>query len=536
VAAAEADLGGQGRGAGQHLDLDVEGRALGRRWPQAHLAVAERAVAATDGVEHLDVLPVHPDPPRGGGRDAARQRTLAPHVDPGEPKVRPAVPHLEREQHQPVAGDRPEVEGQRLDAPERRRHRHLGRQVGRHGGSRFGGRAGRYRRGVPLDLDHAATTPPRPAARAAFDAWVAAANASATHAGGQHARAAVEEARERIAGVLRCSPHEVVFTAGGTEADNLAVKGVVWAARDRRPDRTPHVVVTAVEHAAVLEPARWLADRGDARLTVVPPDPDGTVPVERVLEATADDTVLVSVMVANNELGAVNHLAAIGDALAARPAALHTDAVQALATLDVDVDAWRLDALALSGHKLGAPQGVGAAVLRRGLGVEPLLHGGGQDRGVRSGTFAVGLVAALGAAVTQAADERTALRDRLRRLSDRLVDGLLTIDGVHRNGPTDPRRRLASHVHLGLDDVDPTALALALDRAGVRASGGSACGAGAAKPSHVVEACGLTGTPLRLSLGWTTTDDDIDRALDVLTALVPELRAGVPVLRPLGGA
>jgi cysteine desulfurase len=383
--------------------------------------------------------------------------------------------------------------------------------------------------GVTILLDHAATTPPRPEARAALASWLDAANASSTHAAGQLARGAVEEAREQVAGALGCSPHEVVFTSGGTEADNLALKGIVWAARERGRHR-PHVVTTAVEHPAVLETVTWLADRGDASVTVVPPAPDGTVPVERILEAVTDDTVLVSVMAANNELGAVNDLPALGAALRDRPAVLHTDAVQAIATLDVDVAAWGVDVLALSAHKVGGPQGVGVAVLRRGLPVVPLLHGGGQDRGVRSGTFAVGLDAACGAGVEAAVADRPQLRRRLRRLSDRLAAGLLGLDGVRRNGPSDPARRLASHVHLSIDGVDPTALSFALDRAGLAGSSGAACGAGAAKASHVLEACGVTGTPLRLTLGWPSTDEDVEDALDVLTDLIPALRAGAPVL------
>jgi cysteine desulfurase len=381
---------------------------------------------------------------------------------------------------------------------------------------------------VTIYLDHAASTPPRPEARAALSAWLEAANGSATHLAGQRARAAVEEARERVAAGLGCSPHEVVFTSGGTEADNLACKGIVWAARDAGTHR-PHVVTTAVEHPAVLDTLGWLADRGDADLAVVAPDPDGTVPVDRVLDVVRDDTVLVSVMTANNELGAVNDVAALGASLVERRAVLHTDAVQAVATLDVDVAAWQVDALALSAHKLGGPQGVGVAVLRRGVPVVPLHHGGGQDRGIRSGTFATGLDAACGAAVEVAARERDALLDRLRELGDRLADGLLALDGVRRNGPSDPARRLASHVHVSLDGVEPTALALALDRAGVAASSGAACGSGAGKASHVLSACGIEGTPLRLTLGWTTTDADVDQALDVLTDVVPAVRAATPV-------
>jgi cysteine desulfurase len=380
-----------------------------------------------------------------------------------------------------------------------------------------------------LYLDHAATTPPRPEARAALSRWLGAANASSTHAAGQDARAAVEEAREQVAAALRCSPHEVVFTAGGTEADNLVVKGVVWAARDRSR-AIPHLVVSAVEHAAVLDPARWLAERGDATLTVVAPRPDGRVEPAAVLAAVRPETVLVSVMAANNELGAVNDVAALAAALAERGVPLHTDAVQAVATLDVDVAGWGLAALALSTHKLGGPQGVGVAVLRRGLPVVPLLHGGGQDRGVRSGTFAAGLDAACGAALTAAVADRPVLRRRLRALSDRLAVGLLAVDGVRRNGPADPAQRLASHVHLSLDGVASEALALELDRAGLAASSGAACGAGATKASHVLEAAGVTGTPLRLSLGWPSTVEDVDRAIDVLTDVVPRLRRPAAVV------
>lgn len=373
-------------------------------------------------------------------------------------------------------------------------------------------------------LDHAATTPPRPEARDALLAWLDAANASSTHAAGQQARTVVEEAREQVAAGVGCSPHEVVFTSGGTEADNLAVKGIVWAARERRP-AVPHVITTAVEHPAVLAPARWLADRGDCTLTVIAPDGEGRVDPSSVLAAVTEDTVLVSVMAANNELGAVNDVAALSGTLRERGVALHTDAVQAMATRDVDVRGWGVDALALSAHKFGGPQGVGVAVLRRGLPIEPLAHGGGQDRGVRSGTFAAGLIAACGVAVSRAVADRPALATRLRVLSDRLADGLVDLDGVRRDGPRDAAARLASHVHLSIQGVSTEALTLLLDGAGVAGSPGAACGSGAASASSVAEAVGLTGTPLRLSLGWTSTQDDVDRAVDVLRDIIPRLQA-----------
>lgn len=374
-----------------------------------------------------------------------------------------------------------------------------------------------------VDLDHAATTPPRPEARAALERWLASANASARHLAGQHARTVVEASRERIAGLLGASPHDVVLTSGGTEADNLAVKGIVWAARERTRG-VPHVVVSAVEHAAVLEPARWLAARGEATLSEVAPGRDGRVDPGAVLACVRPETVLVSVMAANNELGSVNDLAPLAEALAGTPVALHSDAVQAIATRPLDVGALGLDAVALSAHKFGGPQGVGVAVLRRGLGVEPLAHGGGQDRGVRSGTFAVGLIAAAAAALEAAVADRSALADRLARLGDRLAAGLTALEGVRREGPVEATDRLASHVHLSIDGVDGDALALELDRVGVAASSGSACGSGAGRPSHVRAACGLEGTPLRCSLGWTTTEVDVELAIERIATAIARLR------------
>ncbi len=385
---------------------------------------------------------------------------------------------------------------------------------------------------VQADLDHAATTPPRPEVLEVLQRWIGAGNASARHLSGQAARRAVEHAREQAALALGCRPHDVLFTSGGTEADNLVVKGVAWAARDHASAPPAHVVTTAIEHPAVLEPARWLAARGDVELSVVAPTADGRILVEDALAQVRDGsdgrpaTALVSVMGANNELGAVNDVPALGAELRARGVPLHVDAVQCVATLDVSLDGWSADALAVSAHKIGGPQGVGVAVIRRGLALESTSHGGGQDRGLRSGTFAVGLIAACGAALERAVEERDELRRRLRGLTDRLAEGLCTLEGVRRSGPSDPDARLASHVHVMMDGVDGEALALGLDAAGVAASGGSACSSGASHGSHVVAACGLTGTPLRLSLGWTSTEADVDLTVSVLRELVPRLRAG----------
>jgi cysteine desulfurase len=399
---------------------------------------------------------------------------------------------------------------------------------------------------MQADLDHAATTPPRPEVLEVLQRWIGSANASAQHLRGQASRRIVEQAREQAAAALGCGPHDVVFTSGGTEADNLAIKGIVWAARAAR-GMPVHLITSTVEHAAVLEPARWLAARGDVELDVIAPRSDGSVDVDEILESVRDGsdgrapTVLVSVMGANNELGAINDIARLGGELHERGVALHVDAVQCVATLDVSLERWSADALAVSAHKVGGPQGVGVAALRRGVAVESLAHGGGQDRGLRSGTFAVGLIAACGLALERAAAERAALRARLVDLSDRLAAGVTAIDGVRRSGPVDAAARLASHVHVMIDGVDGEALALGLDAAGVSASSGSACSSGASSGSHVVDACGLVGTPLRLSLGWTSTVEEVDYAVATLADLVPRLRHGgdvfgLRVLDAAGGA
>jgi cysteine desulfurase len=361
-----------------------------------------------------------------------------------------------------------------------------------------------------------------------LDEWLSQhGNPSSTHAAGRHVRTAVEEAREQVAACLGAQPRDIVFTSGGTEADNLGVKGLVEAA----PPGRHRIVTSAVEHPAVRESVRWLGARGHD-VTEVPPRPDGVVVVDDVLAAVDDNTALVSVMAANNEIGSLNDVPALGAALRERGVPFHVDAVQAVATLPVNVQDWPCDALALSAHKFGGPQGVGIAYLRSGVPVGTVQHGGGQDRGVRSGTMAAALIAACGAALVAATAERAVLRDRLEGFRDQLIQRLRTVDGIRVNGPDDPDQRLASHLHLSIDGVEPDLLGLALDRAGVQASSASACVSGAGKASHVVEACGIDGdAALRLSMGTTTTADEGLRASEILADVVRALRAGEPVLQ-----
>ncbi|MBA2529347.1 MAG: cysteine desulfurase, partial [Euzebyales bacterium] len=332
----------------------------------------------------------------------------------------------------------------------------------------------------------------------------------------------VEQAREQVATALGVTPLEVLFTGGGTESDNAAVKGIAWAARDA--GRGAHLVTTAIEHHAVLDAATWLAERQGFALTVVPPEPDGVVDAERLLAAVRADTVLVSVMAANNELGTVQPLDAVGPVLAERGVPLHTDAVQAFGRAEIDLHGWGIGAAALSAHKFNGPKGVGVLVLRRDVPAEPLLHGGGQERGVRSGTLNTAGIVGCGAAAALSCDTMAEEVPRLRRLRDRLADGLLAVDGVTRNGCA--TRRLPHNVHVAVAGCDGEALLFALDMAGVAVSAGSACQSGAAAPSHVLTAVGAPAdrAHLRLTCGRTTTEADVDGAVVAFTDSVKRLR------------
>lgn len=374
-------------------------------------------------------------------------------------------------------------------------------------------------------LDHAATTPLDPAVR---DAVVGAlddlhGNPSSLHAAGRAARKAVEAAREQTAAALGITPLEVLFTAGGTEADNTAVKGIAWAAREARG--ATHLVTSAIEHHAVIEACEWLAGHQGFSLDVVPPEPDGIVDPDRLLAAVRPDTALVSLMAANNEIGTLQPLDVIGPALAERRVPLHTDAVQAVGKVPLDLDGWGVGAMALSAHKINGPNGVGALVLRRDLAVQPLLHGGGQERGVRSGTIAAPLVVGCGTAVEVAVAGLTTAVPRWRRLRDRLLERLLAVDGVTLNGH--PTRRVPHNAHVAVAGCDGEALLLALDAAGIACSTGSACQSGAAEPSHVLTAIGADtagAAHLRFTVGLGTTEDDVDTAADAFAEAVARLR------------
>jgi cysteine desulfurase len=374
-------------------------------------------------------------------------------------------------------------------------------------------------------LDYNATTPMAPEV---VDQVVAATrdlfgNASSVHHFGQQAKAALDEARSSIAALVGGDPSEVVFTSGGTEADNMAIRGAAEAAEHtgRR-----HLVASAIEHEAVLNTLKALARRG-WKTTLVPVDQSGIVSVDRVREALADDTALVSVMHANNEIGTIQPIAEIAAAAHERGALMHTDAVQSAGKIPVDVRTLGVDLLALSAHKLNGPKGAGALWIRRGTRMQPILTGGKHERSRRAGTENVPGIVGFGTAARLARSKMTAEASRLAALRDRLENSVLaSVPGSAINGARD--RRVPNTTNISFDRVEAESLLIALDLEGIAVSTGSACSSGTLEPSHVLRAMGFpphrTQNSLRFSLGLFSTDADIDRVLAVLPGLVDKLR------------
>lgn len=379
-------------------------------------------------------------------------------------------------------------------------------------------------------LDHAATTPMHPAAIEAMTAALGSAgNASSLHTTGRAARRRIEESRELIAGRLGARPSEVIFTAGGTESDNLAVKGIYWARRDAQPGRR-RIVTSRVEHHAVLDAVDWLVEHEGADVTWLPPAPDGSVSASALREVlhSHDDVALVSVMWANNEVGTIMPTAELAAVAAEFGVPMHSDAIQAVGQLPVDFGASTLSAMSVAAHKFGGPPGIGALLLRRDVACVPLLHGGGQERDVRSGTPDVAGAIGMAAAARVAVDGLEPNSARLRLLRDRLVEGVLAeIDDVRLNGARD-LLRLPGNAHFTFGGCEGDALLMLLDANGIECSTGSACTAGVAQPSHVLIAMGADPASargsLRLSFGHTSVDADVDAALRVLPAAVARAR------------
>ena len=374
-------------------------------------------------------------------------------------------------------------------------------------------------------LDYNATTPLAPEV---VDAVVAATrdlfgNASSVHHFGQQAKGALDAARSAVAALLGGDPSEVVFTSGGTEADNMAIRGAAEAAEatGRR-----HLVASGIEHEAVLNTLKALARRG-WRTTLVPVDHSGIVSPDRVREALADDTALVSVMHANNEIGTIQPIADIAAAAHERGALMHTDAVQSAGKIPLDVATLGADLVAISGHKLNGPKGAGALWVRRGTRMLPILTGGKHERSRRAGTENVPALVGFGVAAQLASRKLTSEAARLAALRDRLEARVLeTVAGTAVNGARE--RRVPNTTNISFDRVEAESLLIALDLEGVAVSTGSACSSGTLEPSHVLRAMGLpthrTQNSLRFSLGLFSTDADVDRVVAVLPGLVDKLR------------
>ena len=369
-------------------------------------------------------------------------------------------------------------------------------------------------------LDHAATTPLRPEVRAAMEPYLSAdgfGNPSSLHADGQRAKRALDAARDTLACALGAQFSEITFTSGGTEADNAALVGVMLAR-----GRGSHLITTQIEHEAVIETAHFLEKLGFS-VTYLPVDEQGRVAPRSVADALTDRTALVSVMHANNEVGTVQPLREIADLVHAHGAYLHTDAVQTFSQLPVNVHDLGVDLLSVSAHKIYGPKGVGALYVRSGIPIEPLLHGGGQERERRAGTENVPAIAGFGEAVRLLLPEREAVAARLTLLRDTFLAALRQrIPSMVLNGH--PAERLPNNINLSFPGLDAETLLLTLDRAGISASSGSACTSGSIEPSHVLTAMGLpddrVNSAIRLTLGRDTTRAEVDRAVDILAGIV----------------
>jgi cysteine desulfurase len=379
-------------------------------------------------------------------------------------------------------------------------------------------------------LDHAATTP---MLDEALEAYVATArevgNASSLHAAGRCARRRVEESRERIAAVLGARPSEIIFTGGGTESDNLAVKGIFWARRAADPSRL-RVVASAVEHHAVLDAVAWLEQHEGAAVSWLPVHESGRLDpavLRAELEARGDEIAVVSAMWANNEVGTVQPVPDLAAVAAGHDIPFHTDAVQAVGQVPVDFAASGAAALTVTGHKLGGPVGVGALLLSRDVPATPLLHGGGQERDVRSGTLDAAGIVAFAVAVEAAVKNQQEYAARVGALRDDLVARVRQAvpDAIYNGDPVD---RLPGNAHFSFPGCEGDALLLLLDANGIACSTGSACSAGVAQPSHVLLAMGAEDdrarSSLRFTLGHTSTPADVDALVTALPAAVDRAR------------
>ena len=376
-------------------------------------------------------------------------------------------------------------------------------------------------------MDNAATTATRPEVLEAMMPYFTQfyGNPSSIHSFGRDARRALENARKQVAAALNCEPREVYFTAGGSESDNWAIRCALQNKKGK------HIITSAIEHHAVLHTCEYMEKQG-YEVTYLPVDEYGIVSVEDVKKAIRPDTALITIMAANNEIGTIQPIAEIGKIAKEAGILFHTDAVQAIGAIPVDVKEWNVDMLSLSGHKFHAPKGVGALYIRKGIRISNLIYGGAQERGLRAGTENLPGIVGLGKAIELAVAELPEYAERMTALRDKLIDGILnSIPDVQLNGHR--TQRLPGNVNVSVRYVEGEALLMRLDLAGIAASSGSACTSGSLDPSHVLLAIGLPHEiahgSLRLSLGNETTEEDVDYVIETLPNIVNTLRSMSPL-------
>ena len=372
-------------------------------------------------------------------------------------------------------------------------------------------------------LDHAATTPLDPRVLDAMIPYLTTeyGNASSIYTLGRHAMQAIDHAREQVADAIHCRPTEIAFVGCGSESDNLAIKGIAYAAQKKGN----HLITSSIEHHAVLHTCQYL-ERSGFKTTYLPVDAYGRVDPDEVARAITDQTILVSVMYANNEVGTIEPIAEIGRICRARKIPFHVDAVQAGGALPIDVAALNVDLLSLSAHKFYGPKGMGILYVRQGMRILPQLQGGSQERGRRAGTEDVAGIVGTATALTLAQEEMAQVAPRIKALRDRLIEGVLTIPGSRLTGH--PGERLPNNASFCFEGVEGESLLLSLDLLGIAASSGSACTSGSVDPSHVLIAMGMPAAwlrgSLRLTLGKSNTQADVDAILTHLPSIVEKIR------------
>ncbi len=379
-------------------------------------------------------------------------------------------------------------------------------------------------------LDHSATTPVDPQVAELMMKYFVDyyGNPSSVHYYGREVRKALDEARTQVATLIGANPAEIAFTSGGTEADNLAIQGAAKA----KLKKGNHLITSAIEHHAVLDTCKHLGKNG-YELTILPVDEEGIISVDELKKAIRPETILVSIMHANNEVGSIQPIEEIGKITKQQDILFHVDAVQSLGKCSIDVKAMNIDLLTISSHKIYGPKGVGALYIRKGVRVSPLMFGGAQERKIRSGTENAPGIIGFGKACELAGQRMESERAHLTSLRDKLIDGIMSkIDNVKLNGPSGSKR-LVNNVNVSINFIEGESLLLSLDMIGVAASSGSACTSGSLDPSHVLLAMGLSHEvahgSLRLSLGMQNTDEDIDYVLEELPKIVDRLRAMSPL-------